>query len=183
MNYKLLLAAALACFSIFFSCKKSESNLPKDLNFEGILGHEQLNFGGISMVKGYVAPKTLYGEIRGTQSLDEIPCFRLSIAWHDRDSITATDIEGLFGKTLYFDDPQIQPSVELLPRLNEVWTSIDTSDHNFSITILTISKTKESQHMSESAYSIHGTLHAVMKNSNQTRELRDAKFAMYVAPF
>jgi hypothetical protein len=183
MNYKLLVGASLACCSLFFSCKKSKSNLPKDVNFRGILGNERLDFGEISLTKAYIVPKTLYGEILGTQELDQIPCFRLSLAWHGRDSITATDIEGLPGKTLYFDDPQIQPSVELLPRLNEVWTSIDTGDHNFFITISTVSKAPEEMDMLPSTYSIHGSLHAIMINNNERRELRDGTFAMYVAPF
>ncbi len=64
------------------------------------------------------------------------PAAGLRLTWPFGHKVTAADMEGLVGKTLYFNDTAVHPEISFNEFLQQdEWTSIDTADKNYSVTI------------------------------------------------
>ena len=188
MRYPIILLLAFLVITAH-SCKKSSGSSPKNNNNNNNTTvspyYFKFSLNGISHNFTDSTPQyqSFYSNLAGgyEDTLDWVffPSAGLSFTWHTGDTVKESDIMGLKGKILYFNDTNITPQLSY-DKDNSSTTlySTDTSNktYNVSITNVTFLKADTSLGIPLRTYVITGTCTAVMSDGTTTSLLTSGSF-------
>jgi hypothetical protein len=126
-------------------------------------------------------------EVGGYQvaDLSLFPSFGLSISWPNGDTVRESDIMGLVGKTLYFND-----TVHIFPSLTfdqtsalGTWYSKDTTNESFNVKITNVTFLKKDTTLGTPlrTYVATGSCNAIMYKGDSTATLSAGQFNFVIS--
>jgi hypothetical protein len=166
------------------SCRKTESGPSGgDLYFDCSFNGNTYEIGDRYAFGTVTDADFINGHLMGTADSPKapIPTVAIRATWNNKTTITKDDVLALAGKTLYFDDPQFDLEFSLtLDYSGERWEQVDTNDHNYAISISSVTVHDKSDHTLQYDYYITGTVHAILTKNGAYAELSDGEFRMIV---
>ena len=175
------------------ACKKSSNSTPNNNNnntskaspyyFKG-------TFNGANMDLADSTPQymSFYTNVAGgyedTVNYVLFPSMGLSFTWHLGDTVKESDLMGLVGKTLYFNDTNITPELNYSKSLSSAsWTSVDTASTNYYVKVTNIVFLKNDTTLGTplKTYVITGTCAAMLNNGTTNMPLTNGSFNFIIS--
>ena len=171
-NLVLFLASFLLLMS---ACKKDKSSGSNNNTANPYYFKFTLNGSNYNLNANFPQYMPFYtNEIGGYQDANTglFPSVGLRLSWAIGDTVKESDVIGLVGKTLYFNDITIHPEISFNEANTTIptWFSEDTANtsYNVKITNVTFLKKDTSAGNPLRTYVITGTCTAVISNSDST---------------
>jgi len=117
----------------------------------------------------------------GTTGL--FPSLGIRLAWPYGDTVKESDVMGLKGKTLYYNDILIHPELIFEKNTSDVWYSVDTSNTTYSITITNVTYLKNDTTLGNAlrTYVITGTCSGVIDEGSGQSILSNGQFNFVIS--
>jgi hypothetical protein len=173
---------------LFAACKKSDDNPNPNPNPTNPY-YFKFNLGGTAYNLNFNLPQYMpfyTDEVGGYQVGDGNFNFSmgLRLRWKNIDTVRESDLMGLVGKTLYFNDTvSVYPELSFDTTLvSETWYSVDTLNSNYNVKINSITFLKNDTAFNPlKVYVINGTCTAIMEESNSRLPLSSGQFNFIVS--
>lgn len=181
----LMLAAGL---SLAIGCKKKEAPIIVDPPPPSAC-YFKFKFDGVGHYVSADIPQYMpfhANEAGGYQVTDTSvsPSVGLRLSWPVNDTVSEADLMALKGKTLYFSDTAVHPTLTYSPDLATTdWKSLDTNNTSYNVTItnITFLKNDTTAGTPVKAYMIKGTCNALMSRSGTVSNFSDGEFNIVIS--
>ncbi len=127
-----------------------------------------------------------YDEAGGYQvgDLQLFPSVGLRLNWPSGDTVTESELLSLKGKTLYFNDKNVQPELNFDKEYQDgTWYSVDTGDKAFNIKIddITFLKKDTTMGYAVKTYVVTGSCNAVMERNDTMKAFSNGQFNFVIS--
>lgn len=112
------------------------------------------------------------------------PSVGLRLSWVSGDTVSESDLLALKGKTLYFSDTTVHPTLTRDSTASSAqWRSIDTANTAFFVKISNIAYLKKDTTAGYyiATYVITGTCNALLSNGTSTATMSDGEFNFIIS--
>lgn len=111
------------------------------------------------------------------------PSMAIRFSWPAGDTVKESDIMGLKGKTLYYNDTHIHPELEFDKDPSNTWYSTDTPGTSYSINIsnVTFLKADTTIGYAVRTYVITGTCTGVLDETSKTSVVSSGQFNFVIS--
>jgi hypothetical protein len=187
----LFLLFIASCLLLIASCKKDDKT-PATTTTTGSPYYFKFTINGASYNLNANYPQYIfsYPNIAGGYQIAStgfFPSATLSFNWPNGDTVRESDVMGLIGKTLYFNDTSLHPQPEVdFAEVNTTvptWYSVDTSNTSYYVKVanVTFLKKDTTAGVPVRTYVITGTCNAVVSQSDSTSVFSAGSFNFVIS--